>query len=179
MPARRRDLDRATNAKLAFDLGEIGLLAQTSESEWVRHGGQRGEAFLAREESQRRVEAVDRHGLDAVDERGFLGGGARQDDTLEAGAFGVGRQGHAASDRTDLPAEPEFAGKEVMRQPGLGDLPGRGGQPDRDRQVVHRAFLAEVAGREVDGRHCLRRAEPGIDQGRDDPGLGLLDRGVG
>ena len=75
--------------------------------------------------------------------------------------------------------EAEFAGDEVSVQMVGGELAGGAQDAERDRQVIKRALLADVARREVDGRARARHVKTAVAERGKDAILGFLHCGIG
>ena len=82
-----------------------------------------------------------------------------------------------ATGRT-LPVEPELADTGVLARARRRDLPRRGEDRERDREVVARALLPQRCRCEVDGDRLLRPLEQRGDDGAADAVLRLLARPV-
>lgn len=180
MTAGGGDLDGATERVLALDLGEVagGHVGAGLE----RDAGGVGNGFqveFAFEKTKRLVERLDRKGGDAIDERGFVGGGGREEDAAFAELFGKTGEGEGAADGAGRAGEAEFAGDQVVVEAGGLELFGGDEDADGDGQVVERAFFAEVAGRKIDGGAGAGDFKTAVAEGGDDAVVGFLHRGVG
>lgn len=131
------------------------------------------------EETHGLIERLDGVGGDSVHERSFLGGDGRQEDAAFAELFGEAGEGEGAAHGSRGTGETEFAGDQVVVD--LRGLHLIGGEQDAegDGQVVERAFFAQVAGGEVDGRAGARDFESAVAQCGDDAVVGFFDGGVG
>lgn len=178
--ARDGDLDRAADAVLALDLGKIdpmrgvGRLAEAAFLRVERRHGQ-----VAVEEAHGLVQGVDRDDFDVLDEGRLLGGFAGEDNAALAGGAGEHREGQPAADRPHIAGQAQLTGDDVLvehaRELLVADLARGHEHAEGDGQVVERAFLADVAGGEVDRGPRFRIAEAGVAQRRVNTVDGLLD----
>ena len=85
----------------------------------------------------------------------------RAEKPLEAEPARSLRHAEHAPDAAQAAVERDLADRGVAAQLGLRDLPRRGEQRERDREVVAGAFLAQACRREVDGHPAAREVELG------------------
>ncbi len=126
------------------------------------------------EQRRERVDGVDRHvgqqgGFRRVD-RGHVGGADAA----------IAREGDHRQDALRVPhgaVEREFAEEYACADVGQR-LPGGDHDADGDRQIVRRAFFADVGRRQVDDDAAVREREAGVLDRRLDAVLGFFDRRV-
>ena len=106
---------------------------------------------------------------------GLLGGVAGQEHGLFAEAAREAGHGQAAADRPGRAGEAELAGDQAVAQPVGGKLAGRRENSDGDGQIVERAFLPQVAGREIDGGPGAQGLESAVGLGGGNAVVGFLD----
>ena len=180
MSARGGDLERAFGGGLPLDFGEI------RDAVPVRL--QEDRAVVVRDREEFAGEGADgvREGVDGIHAdvrqygRRLAGIGSRDDQRADLGhLFREERGGQDALDRAHGTVERELAEDHGIRERLLRERTGRGGQRQCDRQVERRAFLADVAGREVHERESLGMAESGCVKRAANAFLALADRRVG
>mgnify|MGYP007123468917 CR=1 FL=1 len=146
MPARSRDFERALRRLLPLDLREVG--GADGRIDLRQHG--RGKDGGAAEMVEQAEQVGCREHLDIARPCRLrpLRRGTDQPalDTarMERGEQHAGRRGDAA-------VEAELADDDIGTQRLGIDHPHRAEQRERDRQVVVRALLGQVGGRQVDG----------------------------
>ena len=174
------DLERVTRLVLSLDVGEVVAAVAVG-------GDERGEVGAARLDRQLAVEIL--HGVleglhgddvDSVDDARLLDVLRRDDDGAAADAPCLDHHRQDAAHAPDLAGERELADERAFVEALVADAPGGLQQADGDRQVVDRAFLADVGRREIDGDvELLARGKPLVLERGGDPVLRLLDCGVG
>ena len=97
-------------------------------------------------------------------QRGFAGAFRGQDESATRIARGQ-HHGQRTANRPQLPRERKLAGKFVIAQLGIGNLPRGGENAERDRQIEPPRFLGQIGGRQIDGDAPGRKFKTGILQG--------------
>ncbi len=147
VPAGRRELECTARAFLPAHVGEV-------ERRPPRPAVARdplGRLQLAAQVRDGLREMTHTHRLDSGKRR--LGARIEcADEPLEPCAPRALRDREHAADTPQPSVERELAAGCVLRQPVARNLPRRGQQRQRDRQVEARALLLQLGGREVDGR---------------------------
>ena len=100
-----------------------------------------------------------------VHQCGFSRAGRRQDKAA-AGVTSGQRHRQRAADGTQHAGERELAGKFIIIQRCIRNLPGRGEDAEGDGQVETPRFLGQIGGRQVDGDASGGKFKAGILQGR-------------
>ena len=175
MAARRGDLERALGDFLALDLGEVGAAvgrlglarprrrrAARVPFRWVSKARRSGAASTSSSPAQ-------------LASLPCAAGQIRPLSSAEAWIAASSTPGR----RRDPPVEAELADRDIMRQRlGVGRADRRQ-QAERDRQIVMRAFLGQVGGRQVDRDALGRQRQADRGERGADPLAALGDRLVG
>ena len=151
MATGRRQLERSARPLLAAHVGEIGQLGLAG---LVGRLGRR-RLQLAAEIRDRLAEVPHGNRFDAA-ELGFARGLGSAEDPFEPRPSRSLRNGESAANGPHPPVERKLAHRGVLREPLSRDLPGRGEDCERDREVEAGALLAQPRRREVD-RDSLQR----------------------
>ena len=172
--ARRRDLERALRRLLPLHLREVGGAERRIDLRQHRRGQDGGAAEMVEQAEQ----VGRREHLDIARPRRLrpLRGGA-DEPALDAARVQRGEQ-HTGRGR-DAAVEAELADDDIGAQRLGIDHPHRAEQRERDRQVVVRALLGQVGGREVDGDPFGREREADRGQRGAHPLAAFGDRLVG
>ena len=127
-------------------------------------------------------EAGDRQDLQPTNQRRLARVVHRDDHPPQAARPRQRRHRQDPVDVAHRPIQAQFADDQRLRQQFRDPAPHLAGgdqDPERDRQVVGRAGLADVGRREIDRHPPVREPRPGVPQRRAHPLLRLLDRRVG
>ena len=174
MRARCRDLERALRRLLPLDLGKV----RGAHRGLDLAGHRRRQDRLPLEMREQRQEVGRPEHLDASGPRCF-GSLRRRADQSALDAARVNRGEQHAGRRRHPPVEPELADDDIARQRLGIDHPHRAQQCERDRQVVVRAFLRQVGGRQVHRDHLRRQRQADRGDRRAHALAALADRLVG
>jgi hypothetical protein len=171
------DLQRPDGVVLAAHLSQVGQ--RRGRPAGRRPGRGRGSiGRAAMQDANGGGQAFrDRDG-EAVDERCLLGARAGEDERAQPEALRGVRDGEGAARAAYAAVEGELAEQAVAAQPLRWELPGRGEDRAREREVEPRPRLGDVRGREVDGDPPRRELEARIEDRRPDALARLAYGGV-
>jgi len=175
------DFDRAAQRLLALDFRKIrGAVARGRLRATPRHRGiERRELRFVAQKTHRAIERVDTVDGQLLDHRGFLGGQRRQQCTALAERACEPRHRERAADRPRRTRQAQLACDHPVAEILGFELARRGENPERDWQIIERAFLADVARREIDRGARARRMESAVVERRKNAIAGFLHRGIG
>ncbi|MEY4487815.1 MAG: hypothetical protein RIQ79_323 [Verrucomicrobiota bacterium] len=180
MAASDGDLNGAAQGVLAFDLGEVaGVLGGGRYLDDWTGRGQGSEGKLAGEKPGSLIQGAYRINCYTLDQGGLGGAFGGQEDSLATTGAGEAGESERAAHGAGGAGETEFASNQVIGDVGRSELAGGDEDAKGDGQVVERAFLAEVAGGEVNGGAGAQQAETGVGEGGEYAIIRLFDRRVG
>ena len=179
MPARNRDFNRPANLELPLDVGKIGheRIAAAARKRRIFKPN-RGDVDFAVQKIRDLPKRVGGDNLDSLDKRRLVGGVARQNHPAHFCFSRQERERNPSANIAYRARECELARNHILPKLFGGYSARRGEQPQSDWQVVHRAFLADIAGSQVYRGARLRHRKAAVCQSRHDPVLRLFNRGV-
>ena len=175
MPACRRNLHRPLDVFLSHDIAEVQHGIRRVLHQMLRHI--RFKQLFARQMIENLLYMAHRVNCQIVSNQGrFLCISLRQEQLALSRLLHRHRHRERALDGAQLSAQADFSDKHAVIRQLLLDVPLRRQQPQQNRQVIHRAFLANV--RRCQIHRLARRQQRHADAARRrrDAFLGFLDR---
>lgn len=179
VPACRGDFEGALRHLLPLHIGEVDGIMERGGEDLVNVDRERRDRVAIFEELHSFLQR--RHGIDIEPGRDcrlarILNG---DDDPLFLLAQCAHRNRQDTMDRLQLSIEREFADENVIREIFAQDLPGRGENADRHRQVESRSLFLDVRGREVNSHFLIWVEEVGVTNRGGHALIRLTHRGIG
>jgi len=172
-----RYFQRALDVLLALDVGKVARIRRRVRVQ-VEVGPVRLDGVVVAKVRGQPAQRVYRVDVDALHQRGLWRIGLRHEHRLVAQLLRQVGHRQQPVDMAQRAVERQLAQEQAAVQVRR-DLLSQHEQGDCDGQVVRRALLAQVGGREVDRHPAARVVQAGVNDGRAHAFGGLFDRGVG